>query len=126
MSTLALRWNYAGVNWRNFSVNIRSSTLSSASVPPIYIVPTYNLPTIPGSMLLDAYISSKEEQVMGINSQGTVEYRDDFWMMKSECYVPALEEHEDVKPSVKQKRKHTTSIVYHHTKELKKNLINSP
>lgn len=48
---------------------------------------TYNLPTIPGSMLLDAYISSKEEQAMGINSQGTVEYRDDFWMMKSDLNV---------------------------------------
>jgi hypothetical protein len=85
--------------------------------PHPVLLNTYALPYIPGSMLLNAYISSKEEWAMGIFSQATVEYRDSFRMMKSDD--PALEAYEDSNPLLKRQRKLTVSIVEPHTKKLK-------
>jgi hypothetical protein len=78
---------------------------------------TYIIPKIPGSMLLNTYISQKEEQAMGITPQATVDYRDSFGMMKSDD--PALEAYQGLNPLLKPKRKLTVSIVQPHTKKLK-------
>lgn len=85
------------------------------------------LPATQSSILFDAYISLKKEQAMATDSQGTAERRDGFGMMMHDALNDfALEEYEDSKPLVKQKSKRAMSMVDHHKKKLKRNLIISP
>jgi hypothetical protein len=66
---------------------------------------TYIIPKMPGSMLLNTYISQKEEQAMGITPQTTVDYQDSFGMMKSDD--PTLKAYQGLNPLLKPKQKLT-------------------
>lgn len=69
------------------------------------MVNTYELPLIPGKLLVDMFVSKQEEQWMGISEDATSDYRDDF-------ELPGSDAIEEIRVEmVKRGRAETVSVV---------------
>lgn len=80
---------------------------------PIPGIPdTYKLPSIPGQLLVDMFMTQKEETWMGVAKEETLGYR-------KENELPGSDDMEAIKATAKRERAETLSVVEPHGKKIK-------
>ena len=65
--------------------NVISHLTCEHPEPVAGMVNTYELPLIPGKLLVDMFVSQQEEKWMGISEEATFDYRDDFELPGSDA-----------------------------------------